>query len=440
MKLSFSMKPSGSTPWLTISSLVAVTGFLGFSIYNGGVDLLAQDAPGAADKATAAPKGGVKGKGKAAVDTLGAGPWDLKSEKASIHVSVITKGLDHPWGLAILPNGDMLVTERPGRLRLVHNGVLDPTPLSPMPEIRARSLGGLLDIELHPKFAQNHLIYFSYNKPGKDDPAHSTTAVGMARYDGGTTLSDVKDVFVANAWFGGTGAPKGCCGQGPPDGNSNGGRMAFDKAGYLYIGSGERNYGELAQDPSTDLGKILRIRDDGTIPPDNPFVGKAGYLPEIWSIGHRNPLGMTVHPMTGDVWESEFGPRGGDEVNLIKKGANYGWITVTKGEHYNGDPSEKTHAGMVDPILHWEPVINPGNFAFYYADKFPQWKGNLIMATMTRSVMRATFDDKGNPIAQERMLTELNQRFRDLRIGADGNIYLLTDETFGAVLKMEPGQ
>src|ERR1022692_1726340 len=203
MKLSFSMKPSGPTPSLTISSLVALTGFLGFSIYSGGVDLLAQDAPGApgaADKATtAAPKGGVKGKGKAAVDTLGAGPWDLKSEKASIHVSVITKGLDHPWGLAILPNGDMLVTERPGRLRLVHNGVLDPTPLSPMPEIRARSLGGLLDIELHPKFAQNHLIYFSYNKPGKDDPAHSTTAVGMARYDGGTTLSDVKDVFVANA-------------------------------------------------------------------------------------------------------------------------------------------------------------------------------------------------------------------------------------------------
>jgi len=429
-------------PLLAVSSLIASTAFLAFTLRPGN----AQDAPTAPGTPAAppaakgaAPKGG-GGRGKAATDTLGPGPWDLKSELTPIHVSVVTKGLDHPWGLAILPNGDMLVTERPGRLRLVHNGVLDPTPLGPMPEIRARSLGGLLDIALHPKFAENHLIYFTYVKPGAEDPAHATTAVGRARYDGGATLTGVKDVFVANAWFGGAGAPKGCCGQGPNDGNSHGSRLAFDKAGFLYVTSGDRNYGELAQDPSTDIGKILRIRDDGTIPPDNPFVGKAGYLPEIYSIGHRNPLGLAFHPVTGELWESEFGPRGGDELNLIKAGKNYGWIVATHGEHYNGAPSEKTHEGMEEPVLHWEPVINPGNFAFYYADKFPQWKGNLIMATMTRSVLRVTFDDKGNPTGQERMLTELKQRFRDLRIGADGNIYLLTDETFGALLKMEPGK
>ncbi|HEY1754269.1 MAG TPA: PQQ-dependent sugar dehydrogenase [Bryobacteraceae bacterium] len=437
------MKLLPSKPFIAFSSSAALIAALTFTLHNGGVALWAQDppaappaAPGAAAKGTGAPKG----KGRAATDTLGEGPWDLKSELTPIHVSVITKGLDHPWGLAILPNGDMLVTERPGRLRLVHNGVLDPTPLGPLPEIRVRSLGGLLDIALHPKFAENHLIYFTYVKPGKDDPAHATTAVGRARYDGGTTLTDVKDIFVANAWFGGAGAPKGCCGQGPSDGNSHGSRMVFDHAGLLYVTSGDRNYGELAQDPSTDIGKILRIRDDGTIPPDNPFVGKPGYLPEIYCIGVRNPLGLTVHPVTGEIWESEFGPRGGDEVNLLKAGKNYGWIIVTKGEHYNGDPSEKTHPGMEDPVLHWEPVIDPGNLAFYYADKFPMWKGNLVMATMTRSVLRATFDDKGNPTGQERMLTELKQRIRDLRIGADGYIYLLTDETFGALLRMEPGK
>jgi glucose/arabinose dehydrogenase len=396
------------------------------------IALRAQDAP--------APPPQAKGKGRApAVDTLGEGPWDLKTERGPVHVSVVTKGFDHPWGMAFVPGGDILVTERAGRLRVVRKGVLDPMPLGPLPEIRARSLGGLLDIALHPNFAQNRLIYFTYVKPGAEDPAHATTAVGRARWDGGSTLTDVKDVFVADAWFGGNGAPKGCCGQGPADGNSHGSRLLFDRAGLLYVTSGDRNYGELAQDPSTDIGKILRIRDDGTIPPDNPFVGKAGYKPEIYTIGNRNPLGLALHPATGEVWESEFGPRGGDEVNLIKPGKNYGWIIVTKGEHYNAEPSEKSHAGMEDPVLHWEPSINPGNLIFYNGNKFPQWKGNLIMGTMSRSVLRATFDGKGNPTGQERMLTELKQRFRDTREGPDGFVYLLTDETFGALLRIEPG-
>jgi aldose sugar dehydrogenase len=439
------MKRDLSKSYLAVSSVLALSVFVAVTVHTGGLALEAQEpdakqipAPPAAGDAKG--KGQAKGKGRAAVDTLGEGPWDLKTETANVHVSVVTKGLDHPWGLAILPNGDMLVTERPGRLRVVRKGVLDPTPLGPLPEIRVRSLGGLLDIALHPNFAQNHWIYFTYVKPGAEDPAHATTAVGRARWDGGSTLTDVKDIFVADAWFGGAGAPKGCCGQGPNDGNSHGSRLLFDRAGLLYVTSGDRNYGELAQDPSTDIGKILRIRDDGTIPPDNPFVGKAGYKPEIYTIGNRNPLGLTLHPVTGEVWESEFGPRGGDEVNHIQAGKNYGWIIVTHGEHYNGDPSEKTHPGMEEPVLHWEPSINPGNLIFYSGNKFPQWKNNLIMGVMGRFVLRATFDAQGNPTGQERMLSELKQRFRDTRQGPDGLIYILTDETFGAVLKLEPGQ
>ncbi len=219
------MKPFPSKPILALSSFAAFAVFVGF------IALQAQEPAGAPGAPPAAApgqaKGQAKGRGKvAAVDTLGEGPWDLPSEKGNVHVSVVTKGLDHPWGLAILPNGDMLVTERPGRLRVVRKGVLDPTPLGPLPEIRVRSLGGLLDIALHPNFAQNRLIYFTYVKPGAEDPAHATTAVGRARWDGGSTLTDVKDVFVANAWFGGAAAPKGCCGQGPNDGNSHGSRLA----------------------------------------------------------------------------------------------------------------------------------------------------------------------------------------------------------------------
>jgi glucose/arabinose dehydrogenase len=416
---------------VSILSCLALAGCIAF------LALQAQEPEGAAKQA--APQAKAKGKGRPpAVDTLGEGPWDLKTEQANIRVTVVTKGLDHPWGLAILPNGDMLVTERAGRLRAIRKGVLDPTPIAGLPEIRAVSLGGLLDIALHPDFARNRLVYFTYSKPGPDDPAHATTAVGRGRWDGGSALTDVRDVFVADAWFGGRGAPKGCCGQGPADGNSHGSRLLFDRAGYLYVTSGDRNYGELAQDPSTDIGKILRIKDDGSIPSDNPFVGKAGYKPEIYTIGNRNPLGLTLHPVTGEIWESEFGPRGGDEVNRVQPGRNYGWILVTKGEHYNAEPSEKSHDGMVDPVLHWEPSINPGNLIFYNGGKFPAWKGNLIMGTMTRSVLRATFDANGNPTGQERMLTELKQRFRDTRSGPDGFIYLLTDETFGAVLRIEP--
>jgi glucose/arabinose dehydrogenase len=438
------MKPLPSFSFFAIIAFAAAA-FLATTTHNGGNLLRAQDAKG--DAANAAKQGAVQGKGafkgKAPVDTLGAGPWDIKTEAATVRVSVVTKGLDHPWGMAFVPgSNDILVTERPGRLRLVRNGVLDPTPIGALPEIRAVTLGGLLDIALHPNFAQNRLIYFSYSKPGAEEPARATLAVARARWDGGARLTELKDVFVADAYHGGRGAPKGCCGQGPSDG-SYGSRILFDNAGFLYITSGDRNYGEKSQDPMSHIGKILRLKDDGSVPPDNPFVGKPWVKPEIYTIGHRNPLGLTLHPVTGEIWESEFGPRGGDEINRIVAGKNYGWIAASKGTHYNGTPGGESEPGWIDPVMYFIPSINPGNLVFYNGDKFPAWKGNLLMATMTRSVLRVPFDPQGKPMnggGGERMFTQLGQRFRDIRVAPDGLIYLLTDETFGAMLKLEPGQ
>jgi len=401
--------------------------------------------------------GGGGGGGRGGAAAFGDGPWDLGEGPNRMHITVVTKGLDHPWALAFIPGGDMLVTERPGRLRVIRKGgVLDPTPIKGLPPIRAVSLGGLMDIALHPRFAENRLIYITYSKPGtgpsgfptndsdgfEEDPTKSALAVARMRWDGGGTVTDFKDIFLAQPYYGGRGIPQRCCGQGPADA-SYGSRIAFDKAGFLYITSGDRNYGELSQDPGNDIGKILRLKDDGTIPSDNPFIGRAGYRPELYTIGHRNPLGLVFHPVTGDLWSSEFGPNGGDEVNRIQAGKNYGWILITNGRHYNGEPTARGANGVPgfeDPVLFWAPSINPGNLLFYNGDKFPAWKGNMLMATMTRSLLRATFDAQGKPVSQERMLTELGQRFRDVRESFDGYLYLLTDETAGAVLKIEPGR
>ena len=372
---------------------------------------------------------------------LGDGPWDIATDKAPVHVVVVAKGLDHPWGLAFLPDGAMLVTERPGRLRVIRNGVLDPNPVAGLPDILPGGLGGLMDIALHPKFAKNHLVYFTYTKPGAQVREQSTVAVARGRWDG-VALRDVKDVFVADAWYGAKPWPKRCCGQGPATG-SYGSRLAFDRKGFLFFTSGDRNYGEKVQDPSNDFGKIMRLHDDGSIPKDNPFVGKPGYKPEIWTTGHRNPLGLFYDAQTGILWESEFGPHGGDEINIIEKGHNYGWIDVTQGKHYNNEPAKGVTnvPGMTDPVIAFLPdSINPGNLIVYHGDRFPAWKGDIVMGTMTRSVWRATPDGKGGVAGQERMLTDLKQRIRDTRQGPDGLIYLLTDETDGAVLRIEPGK
>jgi glucose/arabinose dehydrogenase len=392
---------------------------------------LAQDKP-----ATPAPAA----RGPFQSPPLGQGPWDLKTETGPVHVSVVARGLDHPWGLAFLPDGAMLVTERVGRLRVIRDGRLDPRPVAGLPDLMPTGLGGLMDVALDPHFASNHLVYLTYTKPAPER-RNSTVAVWRARWDGGE-LKDGHDIFVADAWYGAGPLPKRCCGQGPSFG-SYGSRLAFDKAGYLYVTLGDRNYGEMVQDPSNDFGKIVRLYPNGGVPKDNPWVGQAGHRPEVWTTGHRNPLGLFYDRKTGKLWESEFGPHGGDEINLIEKGRNYGWIDVTQGKHYNNEPAKgvKDVPGMTDPVIAFIPEsINPGNLVVYHGSRFPAWKGNILMGTMTRSLWRGTLDGKDHVVGQERMLTELGQRLRDTRVGPDGDLYLLTDETDGAVLKVEPGK
>ncbi len=372
---------------------------------------------------------------------LGEGPWELQTELLEARVTVVARDLQNPWALVFLPDGNMLVTERPGRLRIIRDGVLDPQPIEGLPAIRAAVIGGLLDLALHPDFENNRLIYFSYSKPETEGSTLSATAVARARWDGGYELRDVEDVFVANQWYGTEVATsvERCCGQGPADG-SFGSRIVFDYDGYLYITIGDRNWGERAQDMTSHLGKVVRLHDDGRIPADNPFVDEDGHLPDLYTLGHRNQTGMTIHPRTGDIWTTEFGPRGGDELNRLQAGANYGWILVTPGEHYDGTPQAlgtDSVPGMEDAVLQWTPAINPGNLLFYYGDRFPEWEGNMLMATKARVLLRVEFDDSGRPVHQERMFAELGQRLRDVRLGPDGYIYLLTDEAAGAMLRVE---
>lgn len=415
----------------------------------------APGAPGAPARGAGGAAGAAPGRGGPPA-AFPDGPWDFGEGENRVHVTVITKGLEKPWGMAFLPNGDMLVTEKAGRLRVVRKGVLDPTPIAGLPMIRTSGLGGLLDIALHPNYAQNHYIYFAYAKPGDTVPADSALAVYRAKWDGGATLTEGKDIFIAEPHMGSRGnPPNGCCGQGPSDNNSDGSRLAFDRAGFLYVTVGDRNYGEWAQDTTKDIGKILRLKDDGTIPADNPFVGKEGFLPEIYSLGHRNPLGLTIDPNTGEIWSTEFGPRGGDELNRIQAGKNYGWMDVTNGTHYDGSLGKlgkNNVKGMEDPVAFWVPVcarpcsFNPGNVAVYYGDKFPAWKGNLLVASMgslwgdTNFLLRVILDAKGNVAGQVKLITPLGHRLRDVRIGPDGLVYLLTDDNAGAMIRLEPGK
>lgn len=390
---------------------------------------VAQDAP-----AAARPAG---------PPALGEGPWNYATTNGAIHVEVVTRGLQNPWGMVFLPDGGMLVTERPGRLRIVAaDGTLDPVPVAGLPAIFNVGIAGLTDIALHPDFANNRLIYLSYSKPNPANPEEQAQAVLRARWDGGHQLTQVQDIFVASPWYGPATQPERCCGQGPAFG-SFGGRILFDADGYLFITSGDRNYGEMVQDPSNHFGKILRLNADGSVPAGNPWVGREGHAPEVWSTGHRNPLGLTINPLTGELWESEFGPRGGDEVNRIVRGGNYGWMSVTQGFHYNGAQAEflRLVPGKIDPVLVFgPPSFNPGNLAFYAGERFPGWNGDLLLASFTRGLLRYNTDATGMPQGEpEVLLRDLGQRWRDVRVGPDGNVYMLTDMAQGALLRITPG-
>jgi glucose/arabinose dehydrogenase len=365
---------------------------------------------------------------------LGDGPFVLDTaEQHKVRVVVVTKGLSHPWSVAFLPDGSMLVTERAARLRIIRNGVLDQTPVAGLPQIHARGLAGLMDVVLHPRFVENKLLYLAYSKPGEKG---ATTAVARARWDG-TALAEVKDVFVGDAWVTGTG---------PSDG-SFGSRIAFGRDGMMYVTLGDRNVPHGGQNPGDHLGKIVRLRDDGTVPPDNPFVGKAGYKPEIYTLGHRNQQGLAVHPETGALWETEQGPNGGDEINIIEAGRNYGWPLVSFGRTYQGPRQSEIpwKEGMEQPLIFWVPSIATSGMTFYTGDRFPRWKGNVFVGALregeipgTGHLERIVFNQQGDELRRESLLTELKQRIRDVRQGPDGMLYVLTEEDNGALLRMEP--
>jgi glucose/arabinose dehydrogenase len=402
-------------------------------------------AQGAAPAAGGAPgqPPAARGRGPTPVDALGTGPWDLtagggRGGGVRVHVTAI-KGLDHPWGIAFVPDRSMLVTERPGRLRVIRNGVVDPAPIGPLPAMLATGLGGLLDVSLHPRFATNRLIYLAYSKPGQG-VGDATTAVYRARWDGGATLADGRDIFVARS----SQAPADRA-VGPASG-SYGARLAWDKDGLLFVSLGERNVPNTAQEPDSHLGKIVRLTDDGSVPKDNPFIGKAGYLPEIYTLGHRNPLGLYVNPTNGELWSTEEGPQGGDELNVIKAGKNYGWPVVSLGRNYDGTIVGEgfTKSGLEEPLVFWVPAIAISGLSIYNGDAFPAWKGHAFVGAMRANtgqhIQRVWFNPKGEPIGREIFLAELKQRIREVKPGLDGLLYALTDETFGAVLKIEPAR
>jgi glucose/arabinose dehydrogenase len=364
---------------------------------------------------------------------LGDGPWVFDTaEQHKVRVSVITKGLANPWSLAFLPDGGMLITERAGRLRILKNGVLDAQPVAGVPLSRMQRLGGLMDVVLHPRFAENKWIYLTYSKPGEKDLI--ATTVGRGTWNG-TSLVDFKDLFVVEPWWDGQGGAAS--------------RLAFGQDGMLYVttGASVTNMKD-AQDPSHHKGKVLRLREDGTVPPDNPFVGRTGYKPEIYSLGHRNQLGLAVNPQTGAVWSNENGPNGGDEINVILPGRNYGWPDISLGRSYEG-PWQGRFAkeGIEAPVVYWMPSIAVSGMAFYTGDRFPAWKGNVFVGALrfgeiaqTGHLQRIVFNDKGEEMRREMLLTGLRQRIRDVRQGPDGFLYLLTDENPGALLKLEPAQ
>jgi glucose/arabinose dehydrogenase len=432
----------------------------------------AQNPAPAAGAAPAAPAGQAA-RGGGPRDTLGEGPWDMTAGRGRVRLSVVTKGLQNPWGIAFVPGGDMLVTERPGRLRVIRAGKLDPTPIGPLPEIAAEGLGGLLDVTLHPNFAQNRLIYLAYSKPGptwnqteaappapaappagaapapagrgRGGPRRSvdaTTAVYRARWDGGSTLADGKDIFVADAYHGAIGTNTSV---GPATG-SYGTRIVFDKDGTMFVSLGDRNNPPMAQNMNSHIGKILRLKDDGTVPPDNPFVGKPGIKPEIWTSGHRNPLGMYIRPSDGSLWATEQGPQGGDELNKIDKGKNYGWPNVSLGRNYDGTPAPQGFSapGFEEPVVFWVPAIAISGLSWYDSDKLPTLRNRALVgglrANTGRHVQAVTFNAQGLPTGRELMFGELNQRIREVKPAPDGTLYILTDEAAGAVIKVEPSQ
>ena len=356
-------------------------------------------------------------------------PTIVKSEKLNVRVEVIASGLQNPWGLAFLPDGRALVTERPGRLRIIGKDNKLSDPVGGVPEVAAVGQGGLLDVALSPDFAKDNLVFLSFAEPRGAAGSSTSVARGkLVEKDGKATLEDVKVIYRQEpARLGGF---------------HFGSRLVFARDGNLFVTTGERNLKTLSQDLSNHLGKIIRITPDGGAPKDNPFVNNKDAKPEIWSWGHRNVQGAALHPQTGKLWLTEHGPRGGDEINIPEAGKNYGWPVIGYGIDYSGAKMhESTHKeGMEQPIHYWTPSIAPSGAMFYTGDLFPEWKGNLFTGSLVfTSVHRIELNGE-KVVKEERLLESAGDRIRDVRQAADGSIWLLTDARNGKVLRLTPAK
>ncbi len=362
-----------------------------------------------------------------------AGPWSdaraqspsrsFQTEKRSVTVETVAKGLENPWGMAFLPDGRMLVTERPGRMRIVAGDGALSAPLTGVPNVSARNQGGLLDVVLDPDFAANRQVYVTFAEPRAGG---NGTSVAKLRLNAASTGFDQSQViFRQEPTYNG--------------GHHFGSRIVFDRTGALFVALGDRyDLKEQAQNRANTIGKIIRIASDGSIPPDNPGQRREGWLTSIWSIGHRNVQGAALHPVTGKLWTAEHGARGGDEINIPEGGKNYGWPVITYGRDYSGAKiGEGTHkAGMEQPVFYWDPSIAPSGMAFYTGDRFPEWKGNAFVGALAgQLVARLTLDGE-KEVAEERLFVGMGKRIRDVRQGPDGFLYLLVDAADGEVLRV----
>ncbi len=345
--------------------------------------------------------------------------------RQKIRVSVVAHGIERPWSLLPLPDGSFLVSVRAaGQVLAIRKGVLSPTPLTGLPAMRTSRTTGMLDLALHPKFAENRWIYFTYHKAL--DATTFTLALARGRYDG-AGFSNVEDLYVGNAV------------------QTGGSRLTFAPDGLVYITVGGAGRLPDAQATNTIFGKVLRLKDDGSVPPDNPFVRTPGARPEIYTIGHRDHHGIAPYPVTGQVFEAELGPLGGDKINILEPGGNYGWPTNGYGRDNDGSPMPLPTDAMAKSWITWNPGITPSGMLFYTGDKFPEWKGNLFVGSIQRgripgtgALERVVFNEKMWELRRETILEDFRQRIRDVRQGPDGLIYLLTEEDDGAVLKIEP--
>jgi aldose sugar dehydrogenase len=346
-----------------------------------------------------------------------------RSDEHDFRVVRVAGGLEQPWSLSFLPDGRMLVTEKAGRLRIVENMKLDPGAVGGLPQVTVHGQGGFFDAVPHPDFASNQLLYLSYAARGSDGVGTELARGRLA----GNRLENVEVLFRQS--------PKGERGQ------HFGGRIVFDRAGFLYLTLGDRGEMPRAQRPGDHAGSVIRLHDDGRVPQDNPFVGKAGWKPEKFTLGNRNIQGAALHPQSGMLWTHEHGPQGGDEINVIRAGVNYGWPVITYGANYGigtkiGEGTGK--AGMAQPLYYWVPSIAPSGMAFYAGDKFPKWKGDLFVGALRAQLLVRLRLDGEKVVKEERLLQGVLGRIRDVRMGPDGFLYVVTDENAGVVARLEP--